>query len=110
MAYHGYEGFALDLDARDRLGADLGEHKAMILRNHGLLVGGTSIPEAFMNIYMLERACAAQVDALAGGREIILPPPEVCAHTSEQFRKSENDSHYAMVWTAGQIIAAEQLP
>ena len=62
--------------------ADLGpEHKAMILRNHGLLVGGTSIPEAFLNIYMLERACAAQVDALAGGRDIILPPPEVCQHT-----------------------------
>ena len=81
LAYHGYEGIALDLDERERLVADLGQHKAMILRNHGLLVGGTSIPEAFHMIYMLERACAAQVDALSGGREIILPPPEVCAHT-----------------------------
>ena len=52
-----------------RLVRDLGpEHKAMILRNHGLLVGGTSIPEAFHMIYMLERACAAQIAALAGGR------------------------------------------
>src|ERR1700744_3684244 len=100
VAYHGYEGIALDLDERERLVADLGEHKAMILRNHGLLVGGTSIAEAFLNIYMLERACAAQVDALSGGREVILPPPEVCAHTAEQFRKGENDEHYAMVWNA----------
>ena len=100
VAYHGYEGIALDLDERDRLVADLGQHKAMILRNHGLLVGGTSIAEAFHMIYMLERACAAQVAALSGGREIILPPPEVCAHTAEQFRKGENDEHYAMVWDA----------
>ncbi len=100
LAYHGYEGIALDLDERERLVADLGQHKAMILRNHGLLVGGTSIAEAFLNIYMLERACAAQVDALAGGREIILPPPEVCAHTAEQFRKGENEGHYTMAWGA----------
>ena len=51
----------------------------MILRNHGLLVGGTSIPEAFHMIYMLERACAAQIAALAGGRELVFPPEEVCA-------------------------------
>jgi len=100
LAYHGYEGIALDLDERERLVADLGQHKAMILRNHGLLVGGTSIAEAFLNIYMLERACAAQVDALAGGREIILPPPEVCAHTAAQFAANEVESHYEMAWTA----------
>ncbi len=100
LAYHGYEGIALDLDERERLVADLGQHKAMILRNHGLLVGGTSIAEAFLNSYMLERACAAQVDALAGGREIILPPPEVCAHTAAQFAANEVESHYEMAWTA----------
>ncbi len=47
LAYHGYEGIALDLDERERLVADLGQHRAMILRNHGLLVGGTSIAQAF---------------------------------------------------------------
>ena len=110
LAYHGYEGIALDIDERERLVADLGPHKAMILRNHGLLVGGTSIPEAFLNIYMLERACAAQVDALSGGREIILPPPEVCAHTSEQFRKTENDEHYSMVWQAALRLIEDGKP
>src|ERR1700734_2468011 len=110
LAYHGYEGIALDLDERERLVADLGQHKAMILRNHGLLVGGTSIPEAFLNIYMLERACAAQVDAMSGGRELILPPPEVCAHTAEQFRLQENDQHYGMVWNAALRLIEEGKP
>jgi ribulose-5-phosphate 4-epimerase/fuculose-1-phosphate aldolase len=110
LAYHGYEGIALDLDERDRLVADLGQHKAMILRNHGLLVGGTSIPEAFLYIYMLERACAAQIDALAGGREIILPPAEVCAHTAEQFLKGETAEHYAMVWDAALQLIEDGKP
>jgi len=101
LGYHDYEGIALDLDERDRLVRDLGQHKAMILRNHGLLVGGTSIAEAFHMIYMLERACAAQVAALSGGRDhIVLAPHDVGVHTAEQFRKQENDEHYAMVWDA----------
>lgn len=111
LAYHGYEGIALDLGERERLVADLGgEHKAMILRNHGLLVGGASIAEAFLNIYMLERACAAQVDALSGGREIVLPPREVCVHTSEQFRAHESDAHYAMVWDAALRLIEDGKP
>ncbi len=110
LAYHGYEGIALDLEERDRLVRDLGAHKAMILRNHGLLVGGTSIAEAFHMIYMLERSCAAQVAALSGGQEIVLPPPEVCAHTAEQFRRQENDEHYAMVWDAALRLIASDRP
>jgi ribulose-5-phosphate 4-epimerase/fuculose-1-phosphate aldolase len=101
IGYHDYEGIALDLAERDRLVKDLGTHKAMILRNHGLLVGGTSISEAFHMIYMLERACAAQVAALSQGREIVLPPHEVCQHTSDQFHRFESDiAHYDMVWNA----------
>ena len=106
IAYHGFEGIALDLDERDRLVNDLGpEHKAMILRNHGLLVGGSSIPEAFHMIYMLERACAAQIAALSCGREIVLPPEEVCGHTSAQFHGMETDEHYGWMWqTALRLI------
>ena len=100
LGYHGYEGIALDLAERDRLVRDLGEHKAMVLQNHGLLMGGTSIAEAFHMTYMLERACAAQVAALAGGAKLLRPPEDVCRHTAEQFRRQENDEHYAMVWDA----------
>ena len=80
IAYHDYEGVALDHGERARLVRDLGTLKAMILRNHGLLVGGRTIREAFHTLYMLERACAAQVAILSQGREVVLPPPEVCQH------------------------------
>lgn len=86
LAYHDYEGIALELDERDRLVADLGRHRAMILRNHGLLVGGRTVPEAWDHIYFLERACQAQLAAMTGGAELILPPEEVCKHTASQYQ------------------------
>jgi ribulose-5-phosphate 4-epimerase/fuculose-1-phosphate aldolase len=110
LAYHGYEGIALDLDERERLVRDLGQHKAMILRNHGLLVGGRSIPEAYNMIYMLERACAAQVAALAGGQKLVLPPEQVRVHTAAQFAASESDEHYAMVWDAALRLIEDGKP
>ena len=101
LGYHDYEGVALDLGERERLVRDLGPHKAMILRNHGLLVGGASIPEAFHQLYMLERACAAQVAALSCGRELTIPRPEVCQHASDQFKSFESDAaHYVLLWDA----------
>jgi ribulose-5-phosphate 4-epimerase/fuculose-1-phosphate aldolase len=110
LAYHRYEGIALDLDERERLVRDLGQHKAMVLQNHGLLVGGTSIAEAFHMTYMLERACAAQVAALSCGRETVLPPAEVCARTAEQFRRQEDDSHYVWMWESALRMIEEGRP
>ena len=98
LAYHGYEGVALDLDERERLVADLGSHRAMILQNHGLLVAGRTIPEAFNQIYYLERACQAQVAALSGGVELVLPPESVRLHTAAQFNREESLAHYDMMW------------
>ena len=98
LAYHGYEGIALDLDERDRLVADLGQHRSMILVNHGLLCAGRTIPEAWSNIYYLERACQAQVAALAGGAELILPPEEVRLHTAAQFNRDDVLPHYGLLW------------
>ncbi len=110
LAYHGYKGIALDTDLRVRIVADLGEHKAMVLQNHGLLVGGTSIAEAFHMIYMLERACQAQVAAMSGGAELLFPPEEVCRHTAEQFRAQENDEHYELVWSAALELIENERP
>ncbi len=97
LAYHGYEGIALDLDERDRLVRDLGQHKSMILANHGLLCAGETIPEAFHNIYFLERACQAQVAALSGGAELILPPEAVREHTAAQFNTIAV-AHFDFMW------------
>jgi ribulose-5-phosphate 4-epimerase/fuculose-1-phosphate aldolase len=67
VAYHDFEGVALNHDERPRLVADLGEKTAMILRNHGTLVTGRSVAEAFTTMYFLERSCEMQVAAQAGG-------------------------------------------
>jgi len=71
LAWHEYEGVAVDHDERPRLQADLGEKELMLLWNHGTLALGPSIAEAFMRIYFLERACAMQVATLSamGGTE-----------------------------------------
>lgn len=66
LAYHDYEGVALDLDERERLIADIGDSKVMLLRNHGTLAVGETCGLAFMAIYFLERACTAQVRTLSG--------------------------------------------
>jgi ribulose-5-phosphate 4-epimerase/fuculose-1-phosphate aldolase len=76
VAYHDYEGIALNLDERERLVKDLGDKKLMILRNHGTLSVGASAAEAFMGIFYLERACAQQVMALSVGRDHVLIAPE----------------------------------
>jgi ribulose-5-phosphate 4-epimerase/fuculose-1-phosphate aldolase len=57
----------------------------MILRNHGLLTAGESVPEAFSLMFYLERACEIQIAALATGRELVLPPPEVCEKAARQY-------------------------
>lgn len=85
IAYHDYEGFALDEEERKRLVADLGAKRVMILRNHGLLTAGRSVAEAFRLIYYLEQACQLRLDALQTGREINLPPEQVREHTAQQW-------------------------
>ena len=67
LAYHDYEGPSLDLDERGRLLKNLGDNPAMMLRNHGLLTTGRTVPEAFLRLYRLERACQIQLDAAAAG-------------------------------------------
>jgi ribulose-5-phosphate 4-epimerase/fuculose-1-phosphate aldolase len=86
IGYHDYEGLALELDEQTRLVRDLGTHKAMILRNHGLLTCGESIPEAFDLMYYLERACQSQIAAAAGGTKLRVPPADVAAKTAAQFK------------------------
>jgi ribulose-5-phosphate 4-epimerase/fuculose-1-phosphate aldolase len=87
IGYHDYEGLALEMDEQARLTRDLGTHKVMILRNHGLLACGESVAEAFDLMYYLERACQSQVSAMAGGAKLRLPPPAVAEKVASQFKK-----------------------
>jgi ribulose-5-phosphate 4-epimerase/fuculose-1-phosphate aldolase len=76
LAGHDYEGIALNLDERERIVADLGPTKTlMLLRNHGTLSIGTTAAQAWIGIYFLERACKQQVMALSAGRDKVLLAP-----------------------------------
>jgi ribulose-5-phosphate 4-epimerase/fuculose-1-phosphate aldolase len=76
LAYHDYEGVALREDEQPRLQVDLGRSNYLMLRNHGLLTVGSTVAEAFLNMYVFESACRIQIDAQAGG-ELILINPEI---------------------------------
>lgn len=67
ISYHEYEGVSLYLDERERLVESLGDNHAMVLRNHGLMTTGRTIPEAFLWLYRLERAAQVQIDAGSAG-------------------------------------------
>ena len=77
LAYHAYEGVALREEEKDRLVADLGDKTFFMLRNHGLLTVGRSVAEAFLAMYTFENTCRIQIDALAGGGELVPVNPAI---------------------------------
>ena len=87
VAYHDYEGVAVDLDERERLVADIGDKGAMLLRNHGTLAVGESVGEAFIRLYFLERACEAQILALSAGEGHLNNPPQGSPEVTAQQGK-----------------------
>jgi ribulose-5-phosphate 4-epimerase/fuculose-1-phosphate aldolase len=101
LAYHDYEGIALDHDERPRLQKDLGGKNLMLLRNHGTLAVGRSVAEAFLRIYFLERACTMQVRTAALGKAIYPVDPSVQDVNAEIIRKS-SEGNFAdrMLWPA----------
>jgi ribulose-5-phosphate 4-epimerase/fuculose-1-phosphate aldolase len=109
LAYHGYEGVALNLDERARLVADIGDKRLMLLRNHGTLSVGLNAADAFVGIFFLERACAQQVAALAGGRETVLIAPE--AEQQEALGPSKGLAMVSVLaWPGLKRILDRQLP
>jgi ribulose-5-phosphate 4-epimerase/fuculose-1-phosphate aldolase len=97
---HDYEGPAIDLAERARLVADLGPHDAMILRNHGLLTCGATIPQAFNTMYQLEQSCRAQVDAMASGTELVLPSEDVLKRTAHLYQPGTRRPYGVLEWPA----------
>ncbi len=106
VAYHDYEGLAFDRAECERLGNDLGDKQAMILRNHGLLTAGRSVAETFVLMYNLYKACLVQVSAQAGG-ELKVPSAEVCEHTAQQFAGARGRAE-ALEWPALLRLVADQ--
>ena len=78
LAYHDYEGVALNPEEKGRLVRDLGDRHSMILRNHGLLTCGPTVADAFLFMYILQKACEIQIRAQSGGGELLrIPQPIV---------------------------------
>lgn len=87
IAYHDYEGVALKDDEKPRLVRDLGDRTYLILRNHGLLTVGATIPDAFLSMYTLQRACEIQIAAQGNGAELI-PVPQSIVDSAVEVRSS----------------------
>ncbi|MFG6158477.1 class II aldolase/adducin family protein [Halomonas sp. 1390] len=101
LAYHDYEGIALDLDERQRLTDDLGPHMAMVLRQHGLLTCGRSVGEAFLRMRDLERSCQTQLAAQATGQPLLAASPAMAEHVARQYEAwAESPAGTALAWQA----------
>jgi len=104
IAYHDYEGVAIEMDERKRLLANLGDAEVMLLRNHGTLAVGKTVAEAFNNIYRLERACRAQLLA-QGADEILLPTASIVDKTSHLYRPEVRRTMGLLEWPAMRRLA-----
>lgn len=100
LGYHDYEGVALREDEKPRLVADLGERSFLMLRNHGLLAVGASIPDAFLAMYIFESACAIQVRAQAGGGELVRIDPRIIAGAQAQAAQVTKNLGGMLAWPA----------
>ena len=98
LAYHAYEGVAFKDDEKPRLQADLGRANFLMLRNHGLLVVGKSIADAFLSMYVFENTCRIQIDAQAGGTALTHVNPAIVSGVAEALRVQTGGMGGAFVW------------
>jgi len=98
LAYHDYEGIALNEDEKPRLVRDLGDKTFLMLRNHGLLTAGETIADAFVFMYVFEAACTIQVRAQAGGGELIPVDPRIIAGARAAVKQVTRGAGGGIAW------------
>ena len=98
LAYHAYEGVAFKDDEKPRLQTDLGKANFLVLRNHGLLVVGPTIADAFLSMYTFENTCRIQIDAQAGSGELTHVNPLIVKGVAEALRVQTGGLGGAFVW------------
>jgi len=98
IAYHDYEGLALNDDEKPRLVDDLGDKSNLILRNHGLLTIGSNAAEAFLAMYNLERSCEIQLMAEAGGAELVQISKPILEGIAAQAKAATKGLGADLVW------------
>jgi len=99
LAYHDYEGVAFRPEEKPRLQADMGRANFLMLRNHGLLVAGKSIADAFLSMYTFEAACQIQLAAQTGG-ELVQIAPRIVQGVREAMRVQTGGQGGNFVWPA----------
>lgn len=100
LAYHDYEGVALDVDEKPRLVRDLGDKRFLMLRNHGLLSVGRSVAEAFVAMYFFETSCMIQVRALAGGTPVRRIGQVIVDGAEQQWQAVTQGAGGGLAWPA----------
>jgi len=100
IAYHDYEGIAVDEDEKLTLQRDIGDKRHLILRNHGTLCTGETIADAFMAMYNLETACQIQVAAQGNGAELISVNEEIINDTGRTIQLVTKGQMGGLAWPA----------
>jgi ribulose-5-phosphate 4-epimerase/fuculose-1-phosphate aldolase len=98
LAYHDYEGVALLEGEKPRLVRDLGEKTFFMLRNHGILTVGASIPDAFLFMYIFESACTIQLRAQAASSELIPIDPKIIAGAQMAAKQVTRNAGGGLAW------------
>lgn len=100
LAYHDYEGLALNDEEKPRLVADFGDRTFLMLRNHGLLTVGPSVADAFLSMYLFEAACTIQVRAMAGGTGLRPIAQPIIDNAMTQAKQVTNAQYGSLAWPA----------
>jgi ribulose-5-phosphate 4-epimerase/fuculose-1-phosphate aldolase len=100
LAYHDYEGVALDDDEKPRLVRDLADKRFLMLRNHGLLTVGRSVAEAFVAMYFFEAACMIQVRAQSGGQRLRHIGASIINGAPQQWENVTRGAGGGLAWPA----------
>ncbi|HNP34501.1 MAG TPA: class II aldolase/adducin family protein [Woeseiaceae bacterium] len=98
IAYHDYEGVALNDHEKPRLVADLGDRNCLVLRNHGLLATGPTIPDAFLRMYLFETGCQIQLLAQSTGQKLVHVPDPIVSAIEAQGQAVTRGLGGQLVW------------
>jgi ribulose-5-phosphate 4-epimerase/fuculose-1-phosphate aldolase len=110
IAYYANEVDDTTPEGSRHLAGQLGDKWVMILENHGALICGTTLPEAYIFHHFFELACRAQTAALAGGVPLITPSPEVCAERVKKFGRMGQYDARSRDWVASMALVEKLYP
>ncbi|WP_367104193.1 class II aldolase/adducin family protein [uncultured Psychrobacter sp.] len=100
LAYHDYEGVALNPEEKVRLVANLGDANFMILRNHGLLTCASTVADAFLFMYIMQRACEVQIKAQSGASALTHISPQILAGIQAASQAVTKEAGGGIAWPA----------